>query len=83
MEEFEKLDAQIIGVSTDIMETLQKFVSEERIGFPLVSDTGKKIKKDYGDGRITYLIDKKSIIRYIQKRVPNNHDFIEKLKSLQ
>jgi peroxiredoxin len=64
------------------METLQKFVDQEGIGFPLVSDTGKNIKKDYGAGRITYLIDKNAMIRFIQKGVPNNRDFLEKLKSL-
>lgn len=65
------------------METLRKFVEEEGIRFPLVADTGKEIKKRYGGGRVTYLIDKRGKIRFIQKGVPNNADFIERLKTLQ
>lgn len=61
------------------METLEKFVREENISFPLVADTEKDIKKKYGRGRITYLIDKQGIIRYIQKGVPDNDTFIEQL----
>jgi len=65
------------------METLRKFVDEEDIQFPLVADTEKKIKKSYGGGRVTYLIDKGGKIRFVQKGVPNNADFIEQLKTLQ
>ena len=77
------MDAQIIGVSTDSMETHLEFVKERGIDFPLVSDDGKTIKKLYGWGRVTYLIDKNGIIRFIQKGVPNNQDFIDRLKALQ
>lgn len=65
------------------METLMKFVDEEGIQFPLVADTGKKIKKIYGSGRVTYLIDKGGKIRFVQRGVPNNADFIKRLKTLQ
>ena len=54
-EEFEKLDAQIIGVSTDSMETHNKFSAENGIEFPLITDEDKTIKKLYGRGRVTYL----------------------------
>jgi len=64
------------------METLQKFVDEEGVKFKLVADVGKKIKKLYGGGRVTYLIDKKGIIRFIQEGVPNNQDFLTQLKKL-
>ena len=81
--EFEKLDAQIIGVSTDSMETHNKFSAENGIGFPLITDEDKTIKKLYGRGRVTYLIDKSGVIRFVQKGVPKNQDFINKLKQLQ
>lgn len=83
LEEFEKLDAQVIGVSDDDMETLEKFVKEENISFPLVSDTQKDIKRKYGSGRITYLIDRQGIIRFVQKGVPENDEFIQQLKLIQ
>jgi peroxiredoxin Q/BCP len=47
------LDAQLIGVSTDSMETHSKFAAENGIGFPLISDEDKTIKKLYGRGRVT------------------------------
>ncbi len=65
------------------METLEKFVSEENISFPLVADTDKDIKKKYGRGRITFLIDKQGIIRFIQKGIPDNDTFLEQLTSIQ
>lgn len=65
------------------METLEKFVHEEGIEFTLVADTDKKIKKLYGSDRITYLIDKEGYIRYIQKGVPDNQDFLAQLTALK
>lgn len=76
------MDSEIIGVSNDDMKTLQKFVNEEGVKFKLIADTNKKIKKLYGSGRVTYLIDKKGNIRFIQKGVPNNQDFLKQLKVL-
>ena len=83
LEEFETLDAQIIGVSGDDMKTLQEFAEEKSIDFPLITDAKNEIKKTYGGGRLTYLIDKKGIIRFIQNGVPENDAFIEQLKALQ
>lgn len=65
------------------METLEKFVREENIGFPLIADSEKDIRKKYGRGRITYLIDKQGVIRFIQKGVPENEDFLEQLGMMQ
>jgi peroxiredoxin len=76
------LDAQVVGVSTDSMEDNLKFTQENDIEFPLVSDSSKVIKKSYGSGRVTYLIDKNGIIRHIEKGVPDNQSFIDTLKTL-
>lgn len=65
------------------METLKKFVEEEGVKLKLIADTSKKIKTLYGSGRVTYLIDKKGYIRFIQKGVPNNEDFLKQLQLLQ
>jgi peroxiredoxin Q/BCP len=77
------LDAQIIGVSTDSMETHREFTDKNGIDFPLISDDDKTIKKLYGRGRITYLIDKSGIIRFVQKGVPKNEEFLNQLKQLK
>ena len=65
------------------MDTNAKFAAENNIDFPLISDDDKTIKKQYGRGRVTYLIDKSGMIRYVQKGVPKNQDFLNKLEQLQ
>lgn len=82
LEEFKKLDAQVIGVSTDSMKENLKFTQENDIEFPLVSDSSEVIKKSYGSGRVTYLIDKSGIIRHIKEGVPDNQSLIDTLKTL-
>lgn len=82
LEAFNRLGAQVIGVSNDSMETNLRFKAENSITFPLVSDTGKAIKKQYGRGRVTYLIDKQGIVRWRQNGVPDNQAFLRKLKEL-
>ncbi len=77
------MDTQIIGVSTDSMETHREFTDKNGIGFPLISDDDKVIKKLYGSGRITYLIDKSGIIRFVQKGVPENEEFLNQLKQIE
>jgi peroxiredoxin Q/BCP len=76
------LDTEVIGVSADDLETNAKFAAENGIDFPLISDTGKSIRKSYGRGRVTYLIDKEGIIRHFQKGVPDNQAFLDKLEKI-
>ena len=75
--------SQVIGVSADSMETNLKFAAENGIAFPLISDKDKAIKKLYDRGRVTYLIDKSGVIRFVQKGVPKNQDFLDELKQLR
>ena len=72
----------MIGVSTDAMEDHRKFAKENGIEFPLVSDDRRAVKKAYGWGRVTYLIDKNGIVRFVQKGVPDNRVFLERLRAL-
>ena len=60
-----------------------KFAKENGITFALVSDKNKAIKEKYGRGRVTYLIDKHGVIRWIQKGVPDNQVFLAKLRELR
>ena len=83
LEEFTKLNAQVIGVSRDSMQENRRFVDENGIDFPLVSDENKSIRKLYGRGRVTYLIDKNGVVQFIQKGVPDNQVFLNELKKLR
>ena len=65
------------------MDTLKEFIQENGIEFPLVSDSEGFFRTAYGKGRLTYLIDKEGIVRFVQKGVPQNADFLMQLKLLQ
>jgi peroxiredoxin Q/BCP len=83
LEKFRKEDTLIIGVSKDSMETNKKFTKEYDIRFPMISDKDNNIRRLYGRGRITYLIDKNGVIQFIQKGVPENDAFLKAVKKLQ
>ena len=64
-------DAVIIGVSGDTLDSHVSFKEKHGLGFPLISDTDRKIARLYEvtssfpkiRPRITYVIDKQGIIR--------------------
>ena len=82
LEKFKQLDTQVLGVSGDNLETHNKFAEKYKIAFPLIYDENMTIKDKYGRNRVTYLIDKKGIIRFIQQGVPENKDFLEQIRNL-
>src|ERR687894_2096091 len=72
-EEFGKLDAEIVGISSDSVESHRSFAAKHRLPFTLVSDEGGKVRKLYGvpntlglfPGRVTYVIDREGVVRHI------------------
>ncbi len=79
---FEKLNAQVLGVSSDSLETHREFSKSLNLGFPLIADDGS-IRKLYGGGRITFVIDQSGIVRYIHKGMPDNGKLLEVLEDLE
>lgn len=79
---FEELNAQVLGISGDSLKTQLKFTQRYGISFPLISDKNKHIRRNYGRGRMTYLIDQNEIIRYIKKGVPDNEELLDELKKI-
>jgi peroxiredoxin Q/BCP len=79
---FAKLNAQVLGVSSDSLETHREFAAKLGLDFPLIADDGT-IRKLYGGGRITYLIDQAGTIRYIHKGMPDNDTLLRELSNLQ
>ncbi|NIQ98529.1 MAG: redoxin domain-containing protein [Desulfuromonadales bacterium] len=78
---FEDLNAQVLGVSADSLETHREFADELDLDFPLISDDGT-IRKLYGSGRLTYLIDRDGIIRAIHKGMPENDALIRQIEEI-
>lgn len=69
-------EAMVVGVSYDSEGTHRAFVEKYRLPFPLISDKDKSISRMYGTAdrlgglitgakRVTYVIDKKGIIRAV------------------
>ncbi len=72
-EQFVQMGAEVVGISSDSVESHKSFAENHRLPFTLLSDQKKQIRKLYGangtlslfPGRITFIIDKKGIIRHI------------------
>ena len=76
MDQYRKLNAQIVGVSVDPVEKNASFCNAENLDFFMLSDQGGKVSKAYGtalsipgfgtfSNRQTYLIDPKGDLRWI------------------
>lgn len=70
-EDFKDLGAEVIGISSDSVESHQKFSKQYRLPFILLSDPDKKIRKLFGvpsgmfgllPGRVTYVTDKQGYV---------------------
>jgi len=70
-EDFKDLGAEVIGISSDSIQTHQKFTQQYRLPFILLSDSDKKIRSLFGvptnlfgllPGRVTYVADKNGTI---------------------
>ncbi len=80
--QFEKLNAQVLGISSDSLETHQKFADKYQISFPLIADDGS-LKNLYSNRRNTYIIDRQGIIRFIQSGIPDNQELLKQLAQLK
>ena len=70
-EAFREVDAEIIGISSDDVESHKKFAEKYRLTYTLLSDTDGKVRKLFGvpsdlfgllPGRVTYVINKQGIV---------------------
>ena len=81
LEQFEKLHAQVLGVSGDSLDTHRKFSDKYDISFPLIADDGQ-LRKLYGSGRVTYIIDSTGTVQHVAKGVPDNWELLAEIKKL-
>jgi peroxiredoxin Q/BCP len=72
-EQFGKLDAEVIGISSDSVESHKAFAEKHDLPFTLLSDGRGKVRKLYWvpntfglfPGRVTYVIDEQGVVRHI------------------
>jgi peroxiredoxin Q/BCP len=70
---FTSLGAEVLGVSSDTLESHRSFATHHGLPFLLLSDEDGKVRKLYGvastmgiiPGRVTYIIDKKGVVRHV------------------
>jgi peroxiredoxin Q/BCP len=86
-EEFKDLGCEVFGISSDSLEKHQKFATKHRLSFTLLSDSSNDVRKMFGvpanlfgllPGRVTYIIDKKGMIRGIYNSQTDPIGHIEK-----
>jgi peroxiredoxin Q/BCP len=77
---FEKLNAQVLGVSPDSLKTHAEFARENKIDFPLIADNKGALARSYPGGRVTYLIDRSGVVRFVVKGVPDNKQLLRALE---
>ena len=73
-QEFRKHNIQVIGISSDSMDSHQSFIKKNSLPYPLLSDESSKVREIMGipnglfgllPGRVTFCIDEHGIIIYI------------------
>ena len=70
---FTDLGAEVVGVSADTVESHKSFAEHHNLPFTLLSDADNKVRKLYGatstlgfiPGRVTFIIDKKGVVRHV------------------
>ena len=70
---FTELGAEVIGVSAQSVESHKSFAAHHGLPFILLSDEKNEVRKLYGaastmgviPGRVTYIIDKKGMVRHV------------------
>jgi peroxiredoxin Q/BCP len=68
-----KLEAEVIGISSDSVRSHQWFIEKHGLPFVLLSDEGGEVRKLYGvpntlglfPGRVTYVIDQEGVVRHV------------------
>jgi peroxiredoxin Q/BCP len=72
-EAFRTLDAEVIGISSDSVESHKSFAARHNLPFTLLSDEGGEVRRLYGvpntfglfPGRVTYVIDEEGLVRHV------------------
>ena len=96
LSEFQQLDTQVLGASTDAAPPQKAFADHCELSFPLVADfPAFAAAKAFGvyneermmDSRVTFVIDKQGVIRNVIQDTQNMEDHatesLEFLKTLE
>ncbi|MGA3112608.1 MAG: peroxiredoxin [Candidatus Bathyarchaeia archaeon] len=87
-DELTSLGAEVLGVSGQSVASHKSFATHYGLPFILLSDEGNKVRKLYDvpsslgliPGRVTYIIDKKGIVRHIFNSQTQTRQHVEEAK---
>ena len=79
---FEELGAQVVGVSPDRLDVQYLLSTRENLHFPLIADVKGEVMGLYAYTRMTFIIDKSGVIRFMQKGVPDTRTLINEVATL-
>ena len=89
---FGELGAEVVGVSSDSVDSHKGFASDCNLPFKILSDADGAVRKRYGvqssmgflPGRVTYVIDRGGVVRYVfSSQLHATRHVEEALKSLR
>lgn len=76
VDQFEALDAQVLGISAQSVESHEKFAGKHGFKFPLLADTDKAVAGLYGTlgplgfpRRSVFIVDSSGVIRYAHRAI--------------
>jgi peroxiredoxin Q/BCP len=90
-EDFNDLNAKVIGISSDNVKSHKKFAEKYNLPFTLLADTNKDVQKLFGvpksflgliPGRVTYIIAKNGEVKYIFNNFSNTEKHIVEAKRI-
>jgi thioredoxin-dependent peroxiredoxin len=89
-QDFVDLGAQVLGVSGQSVQSHKSFAVHYGLPFLLLSDEGDKLRHLYGvpasfgliPGRVTYVIDKKGVVRHIFNSQTQPQKHVEEAKQV-
>ena len=74
-EDFRNSGAEVIGISSDSIESHKAFAEHHHLPMQLLADKGGHVRAQYGikpslglfDGRETFIIDKQGVVRHVYR----------------
>ena len=74
--EFERINAVLLGISPQDVDSHEKFATKHNFPFPLLADTDKAVTEAYGVGapiigvrRSVFVVDGEGIVRYADRKL--------------
>ena len=92
-QDFTDLGAEVIGISSDTVDSHNTFAKQYKLPFILLSDTDKKIRKLFGvpsgllgvlPGRVTYIVDKQGkVVLVFDDSINATKHIVEALEAIK